>query len=197
MDASGGALDGSSWGPETPPALSDDRSGPGKQARARAEPLLSQPTRGAIHELLSDTPGLNKSQVGRRVDEDPSLVDFHLDRLIEGEIVVTRPSEKGHAVLCFPRKLIGLWTPENTRILFGRTATRQVGLYIADQPGTTTSVVSDGVDLTPGTVRHHTDLLESYDLLRREVPGRRCLWYPTDELERWALDPGRRYRKPW
>jgi len=159
--------------------------------------LLRNDLRKGIVEQLRKTPGLNKNQLRKKLDILPNLLEFHLKRLIENEVVVTKPSAQDQEVLCFLEDQEHLWDEEKTRILFGRRPTREIGLYIAAHPGASTSEIAEAVDLSDVTVRHHLRTLRDHGIIQGIRLGRRYEYHPSEELITWVNRVGSGYPTPW
>lgn len=172
----------------------DEREG---ESQSQQEALLRNEVRARIVRELGRTPGLNKNQLRERLDVHPNLVQFHVERLEEGGLVVTKPSAQGKEVLCFREEDTHLWEDESTRILFGRRRSRQVALYVSDNPGAPTSEIAAFLDLSPVTVRHHLRTLIEHDLVERVRLGRKVEYHPQPRLQDWDQALGDRYERPW
>lgn len=159
--------------------------------------LLRNPTRKAIVDQLGRTPGLNKNQLRKKVDILPNLLDFHLDRLVEHGLVVTKSSAQEKETLCFLRSDEELWSDEETRIMFGRRPTREVGIYIAENPGADTEEIAEAVGLSKVTVRHHLRTLKEHDMIQRIRLGRSFEYHPSTLLEEWMERIGDAFPRPW
>lgn len=147
--------------------------------------LLRNPVRRRIVEQLTRTPGLNKNQLCNELDILPNLLDFHLQRLEDYGIIVTRSSAQGREILCFLREDRELWKDEELRIMFGRRSTRAIGRFIAENPGADTNEIADAVGLSEVTVRHHLRTLRDHDMVQRIRLGRSFEYHPSDLLEEW------------
>lgn len=163
-------------------------------AQARA---LSHERRQEIMDALSQTPGLNKNQISGRLGVDPNLVEFHLDRLETHDLVVQRPSAQGQETLCFRTEDAHLWEDEDTRILFGRRRTREIGLYLAEHHGASSDELAEAFDLTPVTIRYHLRTLGDHGLVEQLRFGRSVEYHAREKLEAWARDIGEPFERPW
>lgn len=159
--------------------------------------LLRHEVRGAIVDLLQNRPGMNKNQLSRELDIYVNLLDFHLNRLIKAGIVTTRPAAQGKEVLCFLPRDVHLWEDPDTRILFGRKPTRDVGLFLAENPGCTTKAVADALDCSPVTVRHHLRTLGDHGLVDKLRLSRRVIYQPEEKLRQWVQEIGTHFDRPW
>lgn len=160
-------------------------------------PLLRHPIRQAIVEQLRRTPGLNKHQLQGKLDLLPNRLRFHLKRLREAGIVATRSGPQGNEVLCFLEEQEELWRDDDLQIMFGRRSTRDVGLYLAENPGASTVEFADALNLAPVTVRHHLRTLERHEMVRRLNVGRSVEYHPTQLLTTWHEKVGDRFPRPW
>lgn len=160
----------------------------------RGRALLDNPHRAAIVDQLGRTPGLNKNQLRKRLDVYGNLLEFHLGRLEEAGLVVTRPGAQGREVLCFRARDEHLWGDERVRILYGRRPIRRVALTVDRQPGASADRLAEVLDLSSTTVCHHLRNLREADLARRSRVAQRVEYYPTARLEAWVDRHGDGYR---
>lgn len=161
------------------------------------EDLLVHPLRRRIVDLLDQRPGMNKNQVREELDVNRTVLEHHLDRLENEGIVITRSAARDREMLVFLSGDEELWRDERTRILFGREGSRNVGLYIAENPGVTTKQIAKALGLTRVTIRHHIRRLSEYGLLSRESEGRSVLYNPRERLRDWSEDLGAQFNAPW
>jgi predicted transcriptional regulator len=155
--------------------------------------LLRNRIRRSIVGQLDRTPGLNKNQLKKKLDLLPETLEFHLERLKEYDLVVTKPSAQDNEVLCFLERDEDLWEDEDTRILFGREMKRKVGLYVAEHPGASTAEIAEAVGLEAVTVRHHLKTLREHRVIRRIRLGRDFEYHPSDSLEDWIDQVGHNF----
>lgn len=147
--------------------------------------LLRNPVRSKIMTLLKRKPGMNRSQLARRLNMHENAIGFHLDRLIKAHLVVTRPGWDGREILCFTADNVSLWEQPETRILFGRGPPRKVARYLAEHPGTGTRQVAEALGLSANTVRRHLRTLEENDLVQRMRVDREVIYHAQPALVRW------------
>lgn len=159
--------------------------------------LLEDPTRQAIVAHLEQAPGLNVSQLRRRVGAARNTVEFHLRRLARADLVVTKRRDEGHEVLCFLATDASLWEREATRVLYGRRANRQVALFVAEHPGSSTRGIAEAVDREPVTVLHHLKTLREHGLVERLREGNEVTYFPSPTLARWIQDVDGDYQRCW
>lgn len=173
--------------------------GPGRQEDLdeAQRSALRHETRRAIFETVARTPGLNKSQVARRTGVDRSVADDHLERLEAYDLVELLPGARKNEVLCFHPDHAYLWQDERTRLLYGQPPTRQVALYLLENPAATTEDIAKTMDAARRTIRDRLAELRDRSLAEAHRFRRRVEYHPTRDLEAWAEDVGDRYRRPW
>lgn len=176
-----------------------------RQARLRVshdravleDELLDHPVRSGIVSLLERQPGLNKNQVSRRLDVHPSIMVFHLGRVVEAGLVEILPGSDRRERLCFLAEDAYLWEDERTRVLFGRSACRYVALYICENPGTSSAAIATAVRRSIEAVQHHLRTLLGEALIDRMRIGRKVLYEAERALSQWTRACGDGYRRPW
>lgn len=164
--------------------------------RTKMDTLLENENRADLVEQLGRTPGLNMSVTARQMGVPHSTVRFHVQRLERGGILVTKDGQ-GNERLCFLKRHEHLWKNPKTRVLFGGDATRNVALYIAENPGATLEEIADAMGRAPQTIRHHLDVLEDHglvDALRIESADR---FHPEPALVEWYREVGEGFERPW
>lgn len=161
------------------------------------EQLLHNETRRRIYDLITELPGLNKNLVAKGSGISLSLADFHITRMEEPGILVTKPAAKEGETLCFRAEDVHLWEDPQTRILYGRSPTRNVALYLAENPGTSTEEICEAVEVSDTTVRYHLRSLRHRCLACLQRLDRRVVYHPQDALLDWVEEVGNRFPKPW
>lgn len=159
--------------------------------------LLQDATRRAIVEEVASTPGMNKSQVGAALETAPNATQFHLGRLEDSGLMTTRDGVRGNEVICFLPGDQELWQIEATRVLYGQEGTREVAIFVLENPGTNSGTLDEVLEVGVSTIRHHLNKLRDRGLVDRLRLGRSVEYYPTGTLEDWHEDVGYRYSVPW
>lgn len=159
--------------------------------------MLSHPVRAKIVGTIEAKPGMNKNQICRALDLHFNLLEHHLARLEDAGLTVTLPSAQGQETLVFAAEDADLWENPRTRILYGRSPTRHVGLYVADNEGASTKEIARAIGRSTVTIRHHLGTLEEHRLVLRYKAGRSHLFAPSEELEDWAVHHGPSFSRPW
>lgn len=175
---------------------SERPEGLGEITQAQAT-LLANPNRQLIVDQLGRTPGLNLNTLARETGLHRSLVRFHVHRLEHGDLVAVRQGVKGREQVCFLVEDAHLWEDPRTRVLFGGEPTRNVALFVAENPGATVQRIADAVDRKPRTIRHHLDELHERDLVDRVQDGTAARILPRDDLRRWKTEVGDGFEPAW
>lgn len=156
--------------------------------------LLQNPIRAQILELLDETPGMNKHQLATALDAHMTVVDFHVQRLVESRLLETRSGHNGRETLCFTTHNAGLWENPSTRVLFGRGAVRQVAMFVTDHPGADAQSTAEALSLSIYTVRRHLRTLEEFALVQRIRVERQVIYHAAPQLVSWVEGVGRKGR---
>lgn len=161
------------------------------------ESILDHVNRRAIYRLLTETPGMNRNQLQDAMGKSLGVVDFHLRKLLEAGAVVRKPSANDKERLLFTCENSHLWSNPNTRVLYGGEYTRNVALYIGENPGTSTKAISSTLGIEPVTVRYHLDKLKDAGLVGMIRVGNKVEYHPTQEMQAWLDEIGHVYDRPW
>lgn len=167
----------------------------GLSAKQRA--LLAVENRRKIVEQLLETPGLNLNLLAEKTGMHRALVGFHARKLERGDIVVIKDGIRGDERICFLARDEDLWENPKTRVLFGGDPTRNVALYVSENPCASTSEIGEAVDRDPRTVRHHVKKLEERDLVECPTIGRGMVVNPQPVLVEWTAEVGEGFERPW
>lgn len=172
---------------------SRDRAPDAEEAfRLWEEDHLDLEIRQAIVEAARRRPGSNKSQLAEAVGEKRGTVAFHIDRLVEDGVLVTREAVRGRQVHCFVPEDMDLWRDERTRILFGNSALRAVAQYVLDHPAADTAQIAEAVGKAMGTIRAHLKTLRDNGLVARRRFDNQWHQRPLPPLKAWKAMAGDR-----
>lgn len=161
------------------------------------EAVLAQPTRREIVRVVGEAPGLNKSQLARRVGIVQRTLDGHLGLLEWADLVEVKDGERDRERICFLASHEHLWEDEATAILYGQAPTRWVALFLAEHEPIRTEEVGDALGRTPEAVRPHLARLRERGLASRVRSAGTVFHVATDELRAWVAAWGDGYRRPW
>jgi hypothetical protein len=110
--------------------------------------------------------------------------------------VLRRDSPRQGERVHFLEKNIALWSAEETRILYGRSATRTIALLVANSQGATAKAIGDACEKDVSTARYHLNILRDRDLVRRLRFGHSVEYIPLGLLRDWMAAVGDRYSLP-
>lgn len=158
---------------------------------------LAHELRQELYDRVRKRPGLNKNLYACEMGIDRDLVDFHMRRLEELGLVVVKRSVRDSEGLCFAAEDRCLYENPDTRVLFGREGTREVAIYLAENPGTTTKEIADALHKAPTTIHHHLRALKGFELIDSLRLDRRVIYHPEETLADWVDAIGDRYPRPW
>lgn len=159
-----------------------------------AGPVLEHPRRGEIYRWIERFPGCNRNQIAEGLGLFYSHVDFHADCLLEQDRIVKRKS--GNAdILLFAYDHRHLWEREETRVLYGRAATREVALLVFEHPNANTETLAEHRDSSTSTTQRHLRLLRKAGLIEAKSVGRRVVYRPLEPLSNWVTDAGAEYHE--
>lgn len=150
------------------------------------ELLLDNPTRKEIIRLLETKPGMNKHQISKELGMNVNAVEFHLDRLIEAGQVKIRSENKKREIHCFTADNVDLWENESTRILFGRGPSREVALFVAQNPGASAKQIAEELCISINTARRHIRQLEKAELIQKMRVEQNVFHHAEPGLEEWV-----------
>lgn len=156
----------------------------------RQSSLLCNENRQQIVRQLGRTPGLNINLLAEKTEISGSVVTFHLHRLADADLVSIKPGVKGNERLCFLKRDEDLWEDPQTRILFGREPARNVALYVLENPGVTPEEISEALERSTRSARHHLRTLEDRGLIDRVRIGRTHRFLPRSPLREWRNEVG-------
>lgn len=167
----------------------------GRQLSSIQTSLLDDDVRSSIYTMVGERPGSNKNQLAKGLNIYHNHLDYHVSRLETHDLVVERPGGKGD-VIVFRTEDAHLWEDPKTRILYGRSPTRDVALYISQNPGTSSQEIADAHDASVNMARYHLRRLKDHDLLEMLNVGRRSEYHPAPALDEWVEGPGAGYLIP-
>ncbi len=159
--------------------------------------LLEHPIRAAIYHQLQQTPGLTKNHLAQRLDIQPAHLTFHLNRLQNANLITLHPNETKNETLCFLTQHAHLANDDDTHLLYGRRRTRDIALYITENPGATAKQIANDLDLSISTIHYHLTKLRDNDLIQRTRIAQRDHLHPTQTLDDWTHTIGTHYERPW
>jgi predicted transcriptional regulator len=134
----------------------------------RGDPL-DLPLRKRITEYIRRNPGVHFRQITRDLDLAIGQLDFHLNALVKGEVLV-KDTSTGNARFYVRDK----FSREERKALsiLRREIPRGIVLYLLENPGSTPSQILGNFSFTSATLSYHLRRLEKGGILRAEQKGR-------------------------
>lgn len=157
--------------------------------------VLEQPKRDRIFTWLEYRPGSNRNQLASGLGLFYNSVKYHLDCLLDHGLVVQRESVKDDLVF-FRGEDRGLWDDVNTRVLYGRSPTREVALWVHENPGAVAPGISEALDTSVSSVRVHLRCLKEYELVECVPLDGWETFHPAASLVEWVEGPGQGFLEP-
>ena len=154
--------------------------------------LLLNKTRARIMGLLEANTGLNQHQLSRIMGVNVNTVRFHIRRLERQGFVETRGLPEVRERFCFTSENVRLWDNPSTRLLLGRGTTREVALYLVDNPAVSAEEIADALGISVYSVRRHIRALDENELVSRLRVERQVLYHAEAELLDWVEETRRR-----
>jgi len=148
-----------------------------------AIPLFSRITRNAlfdnkvradIFELIQAQPGVNVSEISRRLDVAWGTATHHLQKLRDERMVSIRTV--GHQKCYFPNG--GTYTPREMEVMSvtKNTTAKRIAEFVARTGPTAHADVATGLGLSPALVSFHARKLVEAGVVERRREGRRTLF---------------------
>jgi predicted transcriptional regulator len=139
--------------------------------------LLDLPLRKRITEYIRRNPGVHFRQISRDLDLAVGQVDFHLNALVKGEVLV-KETGTGN-VRFFVRDKFSKDERKAMSIL-RREIPRGIVLYLLDNPGSGPSKILENFNFTSATMSYHLRRLEKIGVLRVDQKGRERHYFIDD-----------------
>ncbi len=138
---------------------------------------LDLPLRKRITEYLRRNPGVHFRQITRDLDLAVGQLDFHLNALIKGEVIVKETST-GNARY-FVRDKFSRSEKKMFSVL-RREIPRGIVLFLMENPGSTPSKILSNFTFTSATLSYHLRRLEKISILRAVPEGRERHYFVED-----------------
>lgn len=145
----------------------------GGPSRVDTDGVLEQPTRAAVYETITDSPGIGLGELAGTVDVTKSTVRYHVGVLDDAGLI--EATELGGALRVTPAgtsaDLAGTLRASPTGAVLGAVAERE--------PASVTALAAE-TDRALSTVSHHLTTLEERGLVDRERHGEAVLTTLSD-----------------
>lgn len=142
----------------------------------RGDPL-DLPLRKRITEYIRRNPGVHFRQITRDLDLAIGQLDFHLNALIKGEVIV-KETVSGNARYYVRDKFSK--DERKAMSILRREIPRGIVLFLLDNPGSTPSKILENFTFTSATMSYHLKRLEKIEVLRVEQDGRERHYFVDD-----------------
>jgi predicted transcriptional regulator len=146
-------------------------------AKVRKEALLDNKIRDQIMHLVREDPGINASDIQRKVGAGWGTVVHHLHKLEENRLVSSIVD--GRQRCFFPVGIVDFSRRGQMTVLRNE---RTKGIYsiIADEPGLVQGAIASRVGVSVPSAIWHLRRLEDAGLVGRDKQGRHVHYYPAD-----------------
>lgn len=142
----------------------------------RRDPL-DLPLRKRITEYIRRNPGVHFRQISRDLDLAIGQVDFHINALIKGEVIV-KETGSGNARFYVRDKFSK--DERKAMSILRREIPRGIVLFLLDDPGSTPSRILENFSFTSATMSYHLRRMEKVGILRVEQEGRERHYFVDD-----------------
>ena len=142
----------------------------------RGDPL-DLPLRKRITEYVRRNPGVYFRQISRDLNLAVGQLDFHLNTLVKGEILV-KESSVGNARFYVRDK----FSKEEKRAIsvLRKEIPRGIVLFLMENPGSNPSLILGNFKFTSATLSYHMRRLEKSGILHVKQEGRERHYYVVD-----------------
>lgn len=134
--------------------------------------------RRLIFEYISNNPGTHQRKISRDLDMHYSTLRYHLDYLEEKGIIVSQ-MENNLKIYFASGKLDA--KEKKLTTLLQQKRFRDIILVVIDDPGSTSSQISDKLSVKPTTVSKYMNILEDRGVLYHMKTGREKRYFINDE----------------
>lgn len=157
------------------------RKEPEEKEGRRGISLLMNPVRRRLFEYLCIRPCSHLSDISKALEVSPNTAKWHLNKLREGELVVSKVSVR--RTLYYP---VGLVSQDSLGIfeLLSEERMREVYVHLVDNPGSTQSDLAKSMKISSQTATRSTQKLEQLGLASKIQDGIYTRYFPTDILKK-------------
>lgn len=145
-------------------------------SRIAKKQLLDHPVRAQVYALIKENPGLNVSEIGRRLNLAWGAVTHHLQKLRAEHLVGIRMVSNQKCY--FPNG--GTYTQREMDVMSAskHPTARRIADYLIQHGPTNHQDVSTSLDLSPALVSHHLRRLVDAGVVAKARDGRRSIYTP-------------------
>lgn len=134
--------------------------------------------RRLIFEYVSSNPGTHQRKISRDLNMHYSTLRYHLDYLEEKGIIVSQMED--NLKIYFASGKLSAEEKKLTTLLQQKRF-RDIILVVIDNPGSTSSQISDKLSVKPTTISKYMNLLEDSGVLCHVKAGREKRYFINDE----------------
>lgn len=147
-------------------------------SRIAKDAIFENKVRSDIFELIGANPGVNVSEISRRLDVAWGTATHHLQKLRNERMVSVRMV--GHQKCYFPNG--GTYTPREMEVMSAtkNTTAKRIAEFIAQSGPTPHRDVAAALQLSPALVSFHARKLEEAGVVGRRRDGRRTVFVPLE-----------------
>lgn len=138
--------------------------------------LLDNPVRNQVFELVRSNPGLNVSEIGRRLDIAWGTTTHHLQKLRAERLVAIRI--QGNQKCYFPNG--GTFTGAEMDLMSAtkHPTARRIARHLAGAGPRSHGEISTELGISPALLSFHMDRLVRAGVVARQRAGRRTIFHP-------------------
>jgi predicted transcriptional regulator len=140
--------------------------------------------RRLIYEYVANNPGTHQRKISRDLDMHYSTLRYHLDYLEEKGVIVSQ-MENNLKIYFASGKLSA--DEKRLTTLLQQKRFRDIILVVIDEPGSTSSQISDRLSAKPTTISKYMNILEDRGVLYHVKTGREKRYFINDEKSIIAL----------
>lgn len=131
--------------------------------------LLDLPVRKKLTEYIRKNPGVHFRQISRDLDLAIGQLDFHLNALTKGEVIIKDGSTSNARYY-----VRDSFTRDERKVMshLRREIPRGIVIFLMENPGATPHEILDVFDFTHATLSYHLKRLEKAGILRAEQEGK-------------------------
>jgi predicted transcriptional regulator len=147
-------------------------------SRIARDDLFENKIRADIFELIRANPGVNVSEISRRLDVAWGTATHHLQKLRGERMVSVRVV--GHQKCYFPNG--GTFTPREMDVMGAtkNSTAKRIAEFVAQTGPTPHRAVAQALGLSPALVSFHARKLEEAGVVGRRREGRRTVFIPLE-----------------
>lgn len=147
-------------------------------SRIAKSELLENGVRQQIFHLIQENPGINVSEISRRLDVAWGTVTHHLQKLRQEKMVGIRVASNQKCY--FPNG--GTYTPREMDVMSAtkHPTAKQIAEFLVRNGPTSHGAIASALELTPALVSFHMEKLVGNGIVERRREGRSTIFSPLE-----------------